>query len=179
MKKVMLLAVVFGVVLSWSLALATPREYSSGQVVFAPAAYNDQNEDGDFTASAISIKNINVQADQWIRVTSVAFYSPQGEFVKEFLDSPVVLGPLGSMGFMANEESLGIPPYPMRGPRPSWIVQWHMNYNLTTWPQVPFIESSRFLFDHEEGKTEMTDMTYTNGISISGPSRFDIPRAPW
>lgn len=178
MKKAMLLAVVFGVVLTWTLAFATPKEYSSGQAVYVPASHNQMNSElGTVAGSSLYIRNVNFHPDQWIQVTSVAFVGPDGAVVKEFLNGSMVLGPLATAGFVANEETLGIAPYPEDGGRPSWVVRWQMNFNLTIWPLVPIIESSRYIYATGGGViAEVVCESWTSGTTIAGPSRLDVQR---
>ena len=57
-------------------------------------------------------------------MTSVRFYDPDGQLVKEYLAEPEVLDPLASVTFNAEPSILGIPPYDRYDGRPSFVVEW-------------------------------------------------------
>ncbi|MDZ7700109.1 MAG: DUF3124 domain-containing protein [Deltaproteobacteria bacterium] len=169
MKKLWLVVgLLFCVSLPGSAAFALPEEYSSGQVVYVPAAFNEMVPGLQTAGSVISVRNINMEPFQWIQVSSVAFYGPNGELVKEFLDAPVVVNSLASISFMATEETLGIAPFPMTDGMPSWVIHWNMNQNITTWPLAPVIETTRFLTYNDGEYSEVRSLDFTSGTTISG-----------
>ena len=59
-------------------------------------------------------------------------YNPDGGLVKEYLDSPEIVGPLVSISFGANFTTLGVWPYNSLGGRPCFIVKWKSNESVNT-----------------------------------------------
>ena len=110
---------------------------SKGQVVYLPATYCDFSywKDGVFINQYSTTRIIirNTAFEKPITVTSVKFYNPDGGLVKEYLDSPEIVGPLASISFGANFTTLGVwPPYNYLGGRPCFIVKWKSNKRVNT-----------------------------------------------
>ena len=107
---------------------------SRGQTVFVAAAYSDLSyKKDDVTINQVCVTRLiirNTDLDLPITVNSVAFYDPDGNWVKEFLESPVLpvlINPLASITFLASGSTLGVDPYDIDGGRPCFLVEWEAN----------------------------------------------------
>ena len=173
MKKLFTFAFISLCVLFYSNAFAGPAVYSRGQTVYVPGAHTNLTPYATYEGSALYVRNVNSQASQGICLTSVAFYGPDGELVKEFLKKPVRIGPLASERFLASTETLGIEPYPMDGGEPSWVVHWIVDQNTTAWVLEPIVEVERYILREDASGSEIITQDWTRGTMISGSVRVD------
>ena len=120
--------------------LADSIPKASHGTVYVPAAYQQHpftTADGavnQFILSRLIIRNTDM--GHTIIVNSARFYGPDGDLVHEFVTDPIGLPPLASTSFLTQGSALGIPPYPVAGGRPSFIVEW----TATTKVNAPIIE---------------------------------------
>jgi hypothetical protein len=126
-RTALILSVAFCLIfLSTAVFAGKPTDSKSfGQTVYVPAAYNDY-PNNQRVITRIVIRNIDPA--EKITVTSVAFYDPYGNFVKEFLGNPVVPVDIeywSSKTYAANSVTLsGVTPYLYDEGRPCFIVKW-------------------------------------------------------
>ncbi len=160
MKKV-----TFLLLLAFSLSLATGAlalcQQSRGQTVIVPASYNDVSVgQTEIILCRLIIRNID--REKSMTLTSVGFYSPQGAWVKEFLTSPVIIGPLASVTYLASGATLGgIPPYNMNGGRPSFIVKWESTASMC----APSISVAHFIM-HQYSETVWGEEAESSSLGI-------------
>ena len=94
---------------------------SLGQTVYVPASYNSHPVHDYYTR--IAIRNIDPAGK--ITVTSVAFYDPDGNWVKEFLVADLDIDSWSSKTYAASPNTLNqLARYPREGGRPFFIVKW-------------------------------------------------------
>jgi len=127
-KRAIFVSVLLCLVLATGTAFAL--EQSTRQTVYVPAGYTDSSDygpDGELLKKRVTITQLNIRntdPDRNIKVTSVKFYDPDGQLVKEYLAETEVLGSLASVTYNAEPSILGIPPYDRYHGRPSFVVKW-------------------------------------------------------
>jgi len=102
-----------------SAAAADEPPLSKGQSIYVPAyshIYHGNKEDPLLLSVTLSIRNVDPQAS--MTVTRVAYYETQGKFIKDYLDSPLVLGPLGSERYVVPQKDTS------GGSGANFIVDW-------------------------------------------------------
>lgn len=170
-KRLIFVLISFCLFLS-SAAFAGRTIYSRGQTVYVQASHNLLLPSAVYGGSALYVRNINTKSSQQVWLKSVAFYGPDGEFVKEFLDSSIPIGPLASKRFLATTDSLGVSPYPKDGGRPSWVVQWIADPNNTAWVLAPIIESARYVLIEGIEGLRLVSTDWSNGTVLSGTDKM-------
>lgn len=93
---------------------------SNGQMVYIPAyshIYIGDRESPYLLTITLSIRNIDPKNE--ITITSVKYYESQGELLKEYLDTPIVLRPLESIRYVVPERDKS------GGSGANFIVVWH------------------------------------------------------
>lgn len=105
---------------------------SKGQTVYVPAyshIYHGNRESPLLLTVTVSIRNISPTHD--LTVTAVDYYATQGEVLKKYITTPVVLRPLGSERFIvAQNDDTG-------GSGANFIVKWHSSEPISP----PIIET--------------------------------------
>ena len=172
MKKLLIFVFISFCVFVSSGAFGGPAVYSRGQTVYVQGAHNLLSPVAVYSGSSLYVRNINTEVRQLIWLKSVAFYGPDGEFVKEFLDSSIPIGPLASKRFLASTDSLGVSPYPKEGGRPSWVVQWVADQNSTAWVLAPIIESARYVLVEGLSGLRLVSTDWKNGTVLSGTDKM-------
>ena len=77
---------------------------SNGQMIYVPAyshIYIGDRESPYLLTITLSIRNIDPKNE--ITITSVKYYESQGQLLKEYLESPVVIKPLESIRYVVPE----------------------------------------------------------------------------
>ncbi len=80
---------------------ADPTSKTTGQTVYVPAyshIYHGNKDAPLLLSVTLSIRNVD--QDNPITVSVVDYHETQGELLKHFIDTPLVLGPLGSERFI-------------------------------------------------------------------------------
>ncbi|MEE4314168.1 MAG: DUF3124 domain-containing protein [Desulfofustis sp.] len=80
---------------------ADPTSKTTGQTVYVPAyshIYHGNKDAPLLLSVTLSIRNVD--QDNPITVSVVDYHETQGELLKQFIDTPLVLGPLGSERFI-------------------------------------------------------------------------------
>jgi len=93
---------------------------SSGQSVYVPAyshIYHGNKEAPLLLSVTLSIRNTDPQNS--LTITKVSYYETQGKLVKEYLDKPLVLAPLGSERYVVPQKDES------GGSGANFIVDWH------------------------------------------------------
>ena len=104
---------------------------SRGQIIYVPS-YTELYRYGDMKADAVSTVNIhNIDLKFSIKVTSVKGYDTSGQLVKNYLDKPLVLGPLASKSFVASYQKNS------DGTGSNFIIKWESDHVVV----APLIES--------------------------------------
>ncbi|MCP4340246.1 MAG: DUF3124 domain-containing protein [Desulfobulbaceae bacterium] len=105
---------------------------TKGQTVYIPAyshIYHGNKETPLLLSVTLSIRNIDPNAS--LTITAVNYHETQGPLVKEYINKPVVLGPLGSERFVIpQKDNTG-------GSGANFIVVWHSDKPINP----PIIES--------------------------------------
>lgn len=105
---------------------------TKGQTVYIPAyshIYHGNKETPLLLSVTLSIRNIDPNAS--LTITAVNYHETQGPLVKEYINKPVVLGPLGSERFVIpQKDNTG-------GSGANFIVEWHSDKPINP----PIIES--------------------------------------
>ncbi len=171
MKKRIIFGVISFCLFLSSVASGERAIFSRGQTVYVQGAHNLLYPSAVYSGSSLYVRNINTEAGGVIWLKSVAFYSPDGELVKEFLDESLPVGPLASKRFLASTDNLGVSPYPKEGGRPSWVVQWSADPNNTAWVLAPIIESARYVLLEGTSGLRLVSVDYSNGTILSGNDR--------
>ena len=153
---------VFTIALLWSPSvLAEPVPKASDGKLYVSAAWQQLGPTGDlFIISRLFIRNTDMVTS--ISVTSVRFFSPDGELVHEFVTDPIALSPLASTSFLANSSTLGIPAYPLSGGRPSFVVEWTAMTKVNT----PIIENLHIVIQSELTGASIHAFSITPGQEI-------------
>jgi len=114
-----------------SLALEKNR-LSQGQAIYIPAyshIYHGNKETPLLLSVTLSIRNIDLNSP--ITITKVDYYETEGGLVKQYISSPLPLGPLGSERFIVPQrDNTG-------GSGANFIVTWESD----TATNPPIIES--------------------------------------
>jgi len=153
MKRVPVCVLVAVCLLFWTGAVIASEMYL-GQTVYGGACYQDYSpyEKG---YSRVTIRNVSTKSV--IRLTTVNFYDPDGNLVKEYLEPGdslptdyVYIGPLASATFLADTNTIQEDLYPAEAGRPSFIVKWDGKQGPDARGlqrvQAPIIETSRFVY---------------------------------
>lgn len=94
-------------------------ERTTGQTVYVPAyshIYHGNKETPLLLSVTLSIRNIDLNGSLTIR--SINYHETEGSLVKEYIEKPVVLGPLGSVRFIVPQrDNTG-------GSGANFIVEW-------------------------------------------------------
>lgn len=102
-----------------SLAAAESAPLSMGQTVYIPAyshIYHGNKETPLLLSVTLSIRNIDPK--KTLTVSSINYHETQGSLLKEFINEPLVLGPLGSERFIVpQKDNTG-------GSGANFIVEW-------------------------------------------------------
>jgi len=101
-------------------AAADEPPLSKGQSIYVPAyshIYHGNKEAPLLLSVTLSIRNIDPQSS--MTVTRVAYYETQGKLIKDYLDKPMVLGPLGSERYVVPQKDTS------GGSGANFIVDWH------------------------------------------------------
>jgi hypothetical protein len=153
--------------LLWSTGVSAKDVPKASQgSVFVPASYIElpfTTVDGvknQIVITRLFVRNTDMNNS--ITVNSVRFYDPDGSLVKEFLITPITLSPLASISFGANGSTLGVPPYPVSGGRPSFIVDWSASAKVNT----PIIENARVFAQFEFSGLSYHGLAFTPGQPI-------------
>ena len=105
---------------------------SKGQTVYIPAyshIYHGNKETPLLLSVTLSIRNIDPNTS--LTITAVNYHETQGPLVKEYINKPAVLGPLGSGRFVIpQKDNTG-------GSGANFIVKWHSDKPINP----PIIES--------------------------------------
>lgn len=92
---------------------------SKGQTVYVPAyshIYHGNRESPLLLTVTVSIRNISPAHN--LSITAVDYYASQGEILKKYITTPLVLGPLSSQRFIvAQNDDTG-------GSGANFIVKW-------------------------------------------------------
>ncbi len=120
------------VVLCLSLYAGETSELSRGQKVYVPAyshIYSGANAKPFLLTVTLSIRNID--PNERIRVTRADYYETQGRLVKQFIDKPINMNPLGTTRFVVPEQSEA------GGSGANFIVEWESDSTVNQ----PIVES--------------------------------------
>lgn len=121
-RTISLLSIVILLLLSCSLQAAAPRPLTTGQTVYVPAyshIYHGNKETPLLLSVTLSIRNIDPENS--LTIESVDYHESAGSLVKEYLEKPVVLGPLGSERYIvAQKDNTG-------GSGANFMVTWRAN----------------------------------------------------
>lgn len=98
-----------------------PRDIVAGQTVYVSIySHVYQQEGGRLTLTGtLSIRNTD--ADLSITISAVKYYDTTGKLVRDYLDSPLVVRPLGSTDFMVKQSDMA------GGIGANFIVEWVAN----------------------------------------------------
>lgn len=115
-----------------SLWATEPSPLTKGQTIYVPAyshIYHGNKETPLLLSVTLSIRNIDPNSS--LTITTVNYHETQGPLVKEYIQKPVVLGPLGSERFIVPQrDNTG-------GSGANFIVEWHSEEPINP----PIIES--------------------------------------
>ena len=92
---------------------------SKGETIYVPAyshIYSGNREVPLFLTVTISIRNIDSRNS--IKVTAVDYYESQGNLLKKFIDSPIILKPLESTHYVVPQKDKA------GGSGANFIVEW-------------------------------------------------------
>ncbi|MDY6990086.1 MAG: DUF3124 domain-containing protein [Thermodesulfobacteriota bacterium] len=157
------------------------------KTVYVPATYVDLNHydaQGNLIYEEFSMSRLyfrNTDPNKSVTLTSVDFYDPDGNLVKEYLTEPQILGPLASVSFAANWGTLQEPPYENNGGRPCFIVKWkpsaafHRLYSFerVNPPSISALLGVRRPVEGLPGVWATAAFDVVQGIPISGQQPFD------
>ena len=109
--------------------------FSEGQTVYVPAYSHIQSaysgDKGSQITLAVTLSVRNTDIDEAIIVNSVKYYGNDGGFIKEFVETPLQLGPMGSMDFYIDRLDLS------GGIGANFIVDWGAEKEV----HEPYIEA--------------------------------------
>ena len=89
----------------------------TGQTVFVPA-YSELRRGRDSVGLHTSVAIHNSDQDQPIIIESVQYFDTDGDLVREYIDEPIALGPVGTLIFTAAATERGA------GAGANFIVRW-------------------------------------------------------
>ncbi len=122
-KYSQLLLMVFFMVLLFqapSLLATEPPPLTQGQTVYIPAyshIYHGNKETPLLLSVTLSIRNVDPKNS--LTVTAVNYHETQGSLVKQYIQEPLILGPLDSERFIVpQKDNTG-------GSGANFIVKWH------------------------------------------------------
>ena len=127
---------------------------SRGQAVYVPAysdIYHGSSERPFLLAVTLSI--LNIDPERAITITAVDYYETAGQHLKQYLDAPVSLKPLGSLRYVVQERD------DSGGSGANFIVKWESEQPVNP----PIIESV------------MIGTQTQQGISFTSRGRVIIP----
>jgi hypothetical protein len=103
-----------------SLRATEPLPLTNEQTVYIPAyshIYHGNKETPLLLSVTLSIRNIDPKNS--LIITAVNYHETEGPLVKEYIQKPIVLGPLGSERFIVpQKDNTG-------GSGANFIVEWH------------------------------------------------------
>ena len=105
---------------------------SKGQTIYVPAyshIYSGDRERPFLLTVTVSIRNIDPK--QTIKITTVDHYETQGNLLKHFMETPVTLKPLESVGYVLLEKDKA------GGSGANFIVEWKSDKFVNS----PIVES--------------------------------------
>ncbi|MGE3541285.1 MAG: DUF3124 domain-containing protein [Candidatus Tectimicrobiota bacterium] len=125
-------------------------ERALGQLLYVPAYshiyyYNDKRP--YLLSVTLSIRNTDMK--QGLRLTSVRYFDSSGTLIKEHIEQPVRLGPLGSTEFFVDQRDTA------GGAGAKFLVEWQAEKPILT----PIVE------------TVMIGASGTHGVSFVAPAR--------
>ena len=163
-KRFFFLSIVLCLAFLVSPALAGGKvDKSTGQVVYVSATWNDCSTPytTEFAISRLIVRNRD--RDRSITLNSVAVYGPDGQFVKELLGEEITLGPLASTSFVCSGSTLGVPPWPIEGGRPLFLVEWESDKKVN----IPAIGAAHLLIrTYPDGYREYVGYSNSGGSVI-------------
>ena len=115
----------------FSSAMESP-ERSAGQVVYVPAyshIYHGNKEAPLLLSVTLSLRNVDPENS--LTVTKVNYYETQGRLIKNYLEKPLVLGPLGSERYVVPQRDTS------GGSGANFIVEWQADQPINP----PIIET--------------------------------------
>ncbi len=115
-----------------SLHAVEPMPLTNEQTVYIPAyshIYHGNKETPLLLSITLSIRNID--PNNPLTVTAVNYHETAGPLVKQYIQEPIVLGPLGSERFIVPQKDTS------GGSGANFIVEWHSNKPINP----PIIES--------------------------------------
>lgn len=92
---------------------------STGQSIYVPAyshIYHGNKEAPLLLSVTLSIRNIDTKSS--MTITRVAYYETQGKLIRDYLEKPLVLGPLGSERYVVPQKDTS------GGSGANFIVDW-------------------------------------------------------
>jgi len=95
------------------------QELSMGQTLYVPAyshIYSANSEEPFMLTVTLSIRNTD--SHNQIRITRVDYYETQGKLLEGYIDTAIVLGPLGSLRYVVPEKDES------GGSGANFIVEW-------------------------------------------------------
>ncbi len=132
----------------WTVRAEAAEPLSTGQTVYVPVYSHVQHGNLDskgrpevlLLSSMLSIRNVD--PDHGIVVTSVRYYDTAGKLLREYLQAPLALGPLGSTDvFVEHKDSLG-------GTGANFMVDW----NADAPTSAPLLETvNAYFFGAQSG----------------------------
>lgn len=94
-------------------------ERSNGQMIYVPAyshIYHGNKEAPLLLSVTVSIRNVDPEHS--ITITNVSYYETQGKLIKNYLEKPLVLAPLGSERYVVPQRDTS------GGSGANFIVEW-------------------------------------------------------
>jgi len=119
----------FVVVIIFTLPALAGRtlDMSKGQKVYVPVyshVYQGPKSRSYNLSALLSIRNVD--AKHSITITSVKYYNDNGEMVNNYLDSPIVVSPMGTKEFYIPERNIE------GGSGANFTVQWEGGTEMST-----------------------------------------------
>lgn len=95
-----------------------PREILVGQTVYVPLYSHVYQGEGErlLLAGTLSIRNTDPEHN--LTISSVRYYDTRGELVRDFLETPLTLSPMGSTDFLIKESDTS------GGSGANFLVEW-------------------------------------------------------
>lgn len=84
---------------------ANDLQVVAGQTIFVPAYAEIFHDNGNRTIDlTVTLAIHNTDADSPIIIQSVRYYDTEGNLVREYIEDPVLLNPLGTAGFVVGAD---------------------------------------------------------------------------